>query len=204
MSKATYEYNQNYLMKDKKPWFPVMGEMHYSRYKKELWEESLRKIKAGGVSIVSMYVIWIHHEEEEGVFDFEGCRDVGTFVKLCQKVGLSVFMRLGPFVHGEVRNGGFPDWLVKREKEGLLLRSNDEEYMGYVRRFWTKALWQRMAVRSSAYRLRTNTDTSADSADRKGKHICVHSQPLQRKSVFAFRYTRQRAGAAPASEICFQ
>lgn len=86
MSEATYEYNQNYLMKDKKPWFPVMGEMHYSRYKKELWEESLRKIKAGGVSIVSMYVIWIHHEEEEGVFDFEGCRDVGTFVKLCQKV----------------------------------------------------------------------------------------------------------------------
>ena len=54
MSEATYEYNQNYLMKDKKPWFPVMGEMHYSRYKKELWEESLRKIKAGGVSIVSM------------------------------------------------------------------------------------------------------------------------------------------------------
>lgn len=142
MSEATYEYNQNYLMKDKKPWFPVMGEMHYSRYKKELWEESLRKIKAGGVSIVSMYVIWIHHEEEEGVFDFEGCRDVGTFVKLCQKVGLSVFMRLGPFVHGEVRNGGFPDWLVKREKEGLLLRSNDEEYMGYVRRFWTKVYEQ--------------------------------------------------------------
>ena len=30
-----------------------MGEMHYSRYRKEWWEESLRKIKAGGVSVVS-------------------------------------------------------------------------------------------------------------------------------------------------------
>lgn len=142
MAQSTYGYNQDYLIKDQMPWFPVMGEMHYSRYRKELWEESLRKIKAGGVSVVSMYVIWIHHEEEEGIFDFEGCRDVGCFVKLCQKVGLSVFMRLGPFVHGEVRNGGFPDWLVKKEKEGLLLRSNQEEYLCYVRRFWTKVYEQ--------------------------------------------------------------
>ena len=75
--------------------------MHYSRYRKEWWEESLRKIKAGGVSVVSAYVIWIHHEEEENVFDFEGCRDIGTFVRLCRKVGLSVFLRIGPFVHGK-------------------------------------------------------------------------------------------------------
>lgn len=79
-------------------------------------EESLRKIKAGGVSVVSAYVIWIHHEEEENVFDFEGCRDIGTFVRLCRKVGLSVFLRIGPFVHGEVRNGGFPDWIIERER----------------------------------------------------------------------------------------
>ena len=34
---------------DGKPWFPVMGEMHYSRYREDLWEESLRKMKAAGV-----------------------------------------------------------------------------------------------------------------------------------------------------------
>ena len=107
--RAEYSYCRDYLIKNGKPWFPVMGEMHYSRYRKEWWEESLRKIKAGGVSVVSAYVIWIHHEEEENVFDFEGCRDIGTFVRLCRKVGLSVFLRIGPFVHGEVRNGGFPD-----------------------------------------------------------------------------------------------
>ena len=103
--RAEYSYCRDYLIKNGKPWFPVMGEMHYSRYRKEWWEESLRKIKAGGVSVVSAYVIWIHHEEEENVFDFEGCRDIGTFVRLCRKVGLSVFLRIGPFVHGEVRNG---------------------------------------------------------------------------------------------------
>lgn len=40
-----------------------MGEMHYSRYREDLWEESLRKMKAAGVQIVSSYMIWIHHEE---------------------------------------------------------------------------------------------------------------------------------------------
>lgn len=56
-----------------------MGEMHYSRYRKEWWEESLRKIKAGGVSVVSAYVIWIHHEEEENVFDL---KDAGISERL--------------------------------------------------------------------------------------------------------------------------
>lgn len=140
--RAEYSYCRDYLIKNGKPWFPVMGEMHYSRYRKEWWEESLRKIKAGGVSVVSAYVIWIHHEEEENVFDFEGCRDIGTFVRLCRKVGLSVFLRIGPFVHGEVRNGGFPDWIIQREKEGMAIRCNNKEYLDYVRRFWKKVYEQ--------------------------------------------------------------
>lgn len=133
-----YTYNSDYLMKDGKAWFPVMGEMHFTRYRDDLWEESLRKIKAGGVTIVSTYLIWIHHEEEEGIFDFSGCRNVGKFVELCKKVGLRVCLRLGPWVHGEVRNGGFPDWLVKKGKEGIQLRSNDEDYMALVKRYWSQ------------------------------------------------------------------
>ena len=50
--RAEYSYCRDYLIKNGKPWFPVMGEMHYSRYRKEWWEESLRKIKAGGVSFL--------------------------------------------------------------------------------------------------------------------------------------------------------
>ena len=50
--RAEYTYNRQCLMKDGEPWLPVMGEMHYSRYREELWEESLRKMKAGGVAVV--------------------------------------------------------------------------------------------------------------------------------------------------------
>lgn len=135
-------YNSQYLMKDNRPWFPVMGEMHYSRYKEDLWEESLRKIKAGGVEIVSAYVIWLHHEEEKGVFDFSGCRNLKRFVELCGKVGLKVLLRLGPWVHGECRNGGFPDWVVDLGEGGVKLRSDDEVYLSYVRRYWTQVARQ--------------------------------------------------------------
>lgn len=140
--KEEFGYNSQYLIRDKKPWFPVMGEMHYSRYREDLWEESLRKMRAGGVTIVSTYVIWIHHEEEEGIFEFEGCRSLRRFLEMCHKVGVEVFLRIGPWVHGEVRNGGFPDWLQSKEKEGILLRSNDEVYMGYVKRYWQQVYHQ--------------------------------------------------------------
>ncbi len=51
----TLSINSRYLSLDGKPWFPVMGEFHYSRYAPEDWETELRKMKAGGVSIVSTY-----------------------------------------------------------------------------------------------------------------------------------------------------
>lgn len=140
--RTKYTYNERCLWKDGEPWFPVMGEMHYTRYREELWEESLRKMKAGGVTIVSTYLIWIHHEEEEEIFDFSGCRNLRKFLETCQRTGLKVFLRLGPWVHGEVRNGGFPDWLVELGKKGVDLRSNDERYMGYVRRLWEQVYQQ--------------------------------------------------------------
>lgn len=87
-----YTYNKEYLMRDEKPWFPVMGEFHYSRYRDDLWEESLRKMKAGGVTVVSTYAFWIHHEEEEGVYDFTGCRNIGEFLNICKKLDLPVFL----------------------------------------------------------------------------------------------------------------
>ena len=135
-----YTYNKEYLMRDEKPWFPVMGEFHYSRYREDLWEESLRKMKAGGVTVVATYAFWIHHEEEEGVYDFTGCRNVGKFLSICRKLDLPVFLRIGPWCHGEVRNGGFPDWLLKKH---IPLHCDDTAYLALARRYW-EALYQQV------------------------------------------------------------
>ena len=138
--------NSRYLTLDGKPWLPVMGEFQFSRFPEKYWQEELLKMKADGVQIVAAYVFWIHHEEIEGQFDWTGQRDLRHFVELCAKSGLDVYLRIGPWDHGEARNGGFPDWLVKKN---IPLRRNDPEYLKYVGRFYDQIgrqirglLWQ--------------------------------------------------------------
>ncbi len=125
--------NNRYLLLDGKPWLPVMGEFHFSRYPESAWETEILKMKAGGVRIVATYIFWVHHEEIEGQFDWSGQRDLRRFVQLCAKHGMYVYLRIGPWNHGEVRNGGFPDWLATKTK---LLRQNDPVYLRYVDRFY--------------------------------------------------------------------
>jgi beta-galactosidase len=124
--------NSRYLTLDGKPWLPVMGEFHFSRYPEKYWEEEILKMKAGGIQIISTYIFWIHHEEVEGQFDWTGQRDLRHFVELCGKHGMYVFARVGPWAHGEVRNGGFPDWLLQKGPT----RRNDPTYLSYVQRFY--------------------------------------------------------------------
>lgn len=110
----TIKTNNLYFEYNNKPWIPIMGEFHYSRYPSELWETEILKIKASGINTISSYLIWIHHEENKGEYNFKGDRDVRLFVELCKKHNMKFVARLGPWVHAEVRNGGFPDWLIKK------------------------------------------------------------------------------------------
>jgi hypothetical protein len=122
-----------YLERGGRPWFPVSGEAHYSRMDPRDWGDELLKMRACGVEIVSSYVFWNHHEEERGKFDWTGRRDLRSFVRACAEAGLCAILRLGPFCHGEARNGGFPDWLYG---SGLGLRSNDPDYLELVFRLY--------------------------------------------------------------------
>jgi beta-galactosidase len=125
--------NSRWLQRNGRPWIPVMGEFHFSRYPREDWAEALANIKAGGVTVVATYLFWIHHEEEEGCFRWEDDRDVGRFVRLCAEQGLDVVLRIGPWAHGECRNGGFPDWLLRKPFPS---RGNDPAYLALVKRFY--------------------------------------------------------------------
>ncbi|MCL1854093.1 MAG: beta-galactosidase [Clostridia bacterium] len=121
------------LLAEGQPVFGVCGEIHFTRLAPECWEEALYKAKAGGVNIVSAYVFWIHHEEERGILNFSGRRNLRRFVELCGKQGLYVILRVGPFCHGEVRNGGLPDWLYGMP---FRVRSLDEGFLAQVRRWY--------------------------------------------------------------------
>ena len=122
-----------YFTRNGKPWIGVMGEFHFSRYSRENWHRELAKMKAGGITIVSTYLFWIYHEEIEGKMDFGGDNDIRAFIKECKDVGLDVVIRIGPWAHGECRNGGFPDWLLKKDYK---LRDNNEEYLAVVKKWY--------------------------------------------------------------------
>ena len=127
--------NNYFIEKNGAPYFAVSGEFHYSRMDACRWEDEIIKMRMGGINIVSTYLFWNHIEEEEGNFDFSGRRDLRRFVELCGKHGLYVILRIGPFDHGEVRNGGLPDWLYGKPFD---VRTTHPEFLVCVRRLYSR------------------------------------------------------------------
>ena len=117
-------------------YYPVSGEVHLARLPAEQWYEQLMRMKGGGLDMIAVYVFWIHHEEKQGVFDFSGRRDIRRFVSLAKSVGLKILMRLGPWDHGECRNGGHPDWVLTSCGK---VRTTDPKYLACVEG-WYSAL----------------------------------------------------------------
>lgn len=108
------------------PVLPVTGEIHYSRVPRERWEEVLRLMVASGLSSVSTYVFWIHHEPVRGDVSFDGHLDIAAFLEVAERVGVDVILRIGPWCHGEVRNGGLPDWVLDAAPAA---RTDDPTYL---------------------------------------------------------------------------
>jgi hypothetical protein len=127
------EVNNFYIERNGTPYIPVIGEFHYCRFPNQYWDTEIKKIKAGGVNTVATYVFWNLHEKKEGLFNWAGDLNLRRFVELCKNNDLNVIVRIGPFAHGEMRNGGVPDWLYGRPFE---VRSNDSAYLSYVEKLY--------------------------------------------------------------------
>ena len=97
-----------------------MGEFHFSRYPKEEWESALLNMKRGGVEIVATYVFWIHNEEAQGECNFEGNGSLRDFLACCEKSGMKVWLRIGPWAHGECSKGGIKARLVSIVKKCVI------------------------------------------------------------------------------------
>ncbi|NOJ64346.1 MULTISPECIES: beta-galactosidase [unclassified Arthrobacter] len=124
-----------YLERDGAPYIPVSGEFHFSRVPRRDWARRLRAMRAGGITTVATYVFWIHHQPQREVPpDFAGHLDLAAFVDLCAAHNLDVVLRIGPWCHGEVRNGGFPDWV---QDAPVQHRTDDPAYLALVRGWFT-------------------------------------------------------------------
>ncbi|MEU4237583.1 galactose-1-phosphate uridylyltransferase [Actinoplanes sp. NPDC026619] len=118
-----------YLERDGVPVIPVSGEIHYSRIPRNRWRRRLRQMRAGGVTVAASYIFWLHHVPLPGEPRFDGNLDVAAFVDMAVAEGLDVILRIGPWCHGESRNGGFPDWV---QEAPVRHRTDDPGYLALV------------------------------------------------------------------------
>lgn len=131
---SNYGVNSVYFTKDGKPFVPVSGEFHFSRYNNAEWKNELLKMKASGLNAVATYIFWIHHEYNKGEYDFSGDRDIKKFLSICKEIDMPCILRIGPWAHGECIYGGFPKYVQKLAAK----RCDSPKYLSYVKAFWTR------------------------------------------------------------------
>lgn len=135
---GSFATGKNSFMLNDKPFVIRAAELHYPRIPKAYWEHRIQLCKAMGMNTICIYLFWNYHEQQEGVFDFEGQKDVAEFVRLVQKNGMYCIVRPGPYVCAEWDMGGLPWWLLK--KKDLQVRTNkDTFFMSHAVRYLKEA-----------------------------------------------------------------
>jgi beta-galactosidase len=128
----------NFVM-DGKPFRYVAGSFHYFRQHPSRWEDTIKKMAAGGLNAVQTYVPWNIHEPQKGNFIWDGFGNLTGFLQLAQKYNLYVILRPGPYICSEWEMGGYPWWLNLEVAAGKL-RSSDAIYLGLVDKWYAAVL----------------------------------------------------------------
>ena len=109
-----------------------MGEFHFSRYPRSKWDEALTRMRTGGVDVVATYLFWMYHEPLPGEMDWSDNRDLRAFLAACDRAGLMVWLRMGPYANGECLHGGLPEWALHRCRA----RTDDPAWIELTRRWY--------------------------------------------------------------------
>lgn len=133
---ATVTYDHRALVIDGKRRVLISGAIHYPRSTPQMWPDLIQKAKDGGLDAVETYVFWNLHEPVRGQYDFEGRKDLVSFIKLVKQAGLYIVLRIGPYVCAEWNYGGFPLWL--HFIPGIEFRTDNEPFKVEMQRFTTK------------------------------------------------------------------
>ena len=135
----TFEVDSRGFIVGGKHLLPVMGEIHFSRVPATEWKREIQKMRAGGITIIATYCFWIHHEATEGQWDWSGNKNLRQFLQVCKEENMPVVLRIGPFCHGEVYQGGFPVWIVEKslsDPKNFKLRSTAPGFLAATKKLY--------------------------------------------------------------------
>ena len=123
---------------DGRPFRYVAGALHYFRIPRAYWADRLAKARAMGLDAIDVYVPWNLHEPAPGKFDFQGEKDIVSFIRLAEMHDLLVILRPGPYICAEWDWGGLPAWLLNLPEKSssspvLPIRSSDPLFLKSVR-----------------------------------------------------------------------
>ena len=151
-----FTYRDGRYYRDGKPLFVVAAEYHFHRDKREHWKDRLEKLKASGANTIDFYIPWRHHmliQDDHRVYDFTGktkdSRDVVTWMKTIESLGLYMIVKPGPFIHSELNIGGLPDVVSPTYSPGVPAQRRHHGRMAYWGYDATPCLrrWMRTSTR---------------------------------------------------------
>lgn len=107
------------------PFYVYGASFFYERTPRDQWRADLESYKTLGINTIDLYLIWNWHEPDERTIDFDGHtnprRDLRALFSLIHEFGFKVIVRPGPVIRNEWRNGGYPDWLLRRPEYNMPL-----------------------------------------------------------------------------------
>ena len=111
----TIEWDKYSLKIDGQRIFLLAGEFHYWRIPdRDRWHDVLKMYKIAGLNSVRIYFHWGYHNPAENKFYFSNNGDVDYLLKICEDLGLFVFIAAGPYICAETNAGGYPGWLLAK------------------------------------------------------------------------------------------
>ncbi|KAJ3326710.1 hypothetical protein HDU76_012715 [Blyttiomyces sp. JEL0837] len=139
-------WDKHSLMIDGQRVMILSGEFHPWRVPdRERWRPILEMYKAAGLNCIRIYFHWGYHSPAEGVYYFDGNRDMDYLLTLCEELRLFVLCAPGPYICAETQAGGHPIWLVAKRDVRIrhsvrsFYRKYDPEYSRHCQS-WFQAL----------------------------------------------------------------
>lgn len=149
--RATYAsvlgWDRYALLLEGRPTPILSGEFHYWRLPdRSRWEPTLRQYRSAGLNTIRIYFHWGYHSPSEGVYHFDGNRDIDYLLTLCSRLGILVLAAPGPYICAETQAGGFPTWLIAkrhlriRHNKYMLWKVYDPEFVQYETEWYKEVL----------------------------------------------------------------